>query len=358
MEDWIDQGWTVSERRITPFINANGVWQDGGLAFRRDPDGVIHALLGHTNKGGVTLWRGKSVDAMEMVGPATWNFRLGNAGEAFNGTRYPSGPWSRGQLWPMGLWIDRNTGRFYSWIHNETGWGAGDTAYTVHRQEKGEPDYRHVGLISSGDRGLSWDFEGWVISDEYVSWSEEYRPDGIQDGGQKLDDICLGAGDFSVFANERDGHFYLFYSQLCSSFVEGKQPSRPSAVCVARAPLSSNGMPGAWMKYHEGSFSQPGHMGKATPIWNGLWPTVTWNTHLNKYLITGQARHIIAAVSDDLVNWSETRWIAYAREELHNPYYTQIDPTGGADLQVTGKTFRVYTETNGTDVYEFDVTIK
>jgi hypothetical protein len=356
--DWVDLGWEVSPATMTKFINANKVWQDGGLAFRRDSEGTVWALLGHTNKGGVTLWKGTGIDEMEMVGPVTYNFKIGLAGEAFNGTHYPSGPLSRGQLWPMGLWIDKGTGRFYCYIHNETGWGAAESAYTVHRQERGEPDFRNIGLMSSGDKGLSWDFEGWIIADEAVSYSEEYRPDGITEGGQKLDNICLGSGDFSMFANEKDGYLYIYYSQLCYSFVEGVKPSRPSAVCVARAPMETNGMPGSWMKYYDGSFSQPGQMGKADIVFTGLWPCVTYNTYLKKYIATGTNGTIVAGLSDDLVHWTDIKNIATDRDDIKNPYYTMIDPTGNADLQVTGKTFRVYTEHNGTDVRQFDVTIK
>lgn len=367
LEDWVDRGWMVSMVAATPFINANGVYQDSILAFRRDSEDILWVLLGHTNLGGVTLWKGNSVDDMELVSEVMYHFKLGPAGEAFNGTRYPSGPLSRGQLWPMGLWIDKTTGTFYCYIHNETGWGAGDTSYTVHEQQIGEPDFRHIGVMSSRDKGLSWDFEGWIISDEAPCWSEKYRPDGITDGGQKLDNICLGAGDFSLFGNERDGYLYIIYTMHCNSYVEGVAHKRENGVYIARAPIGSNGLPGSWMKYYNGAFCEPGLLGKATPIFQeGVIPCVTYNTYLQKYIMTtfngelwksGKGA-LILALSDDLINWTDAAPVVTVRSDLSNPYFTMLNTSESGDLYITGKTFRMFMESNGTDVQKFDITIK
>lgn len=366
-KDWVDRGWQVSAVSPTPFINSKGVYQDCLLPFRRDRDGVLRLLVGHTNLGGVTLWKGNRVDAMELVGEVIYNFKLGPAGEAFNGTRYPSGPLSRGQLWPMGLWIDKNTGIFYCYIHNETGWGAGDTSYTVHGQQTGEPDFRHIGVMSSRDKGTSWDFEGWIISDEAPCWSEKYRPDGIPEGGQKLDDLCLGAGDFSLYANENDGYLYIFYTMHCKSYIDGVLPKRKQGVFAARAPISSNGLPGSWMKYYDGAFLEPGLLGKAAPVFEaGFIPSVTYNSYLGKYLMTSYdgmlwqngKGAVILAMSDDLVNWKEWAPLASSRADISNPYFTMVNASEGEDISTTGRTFRVFMESNGTDVQKFDVTIK
>lgn len=364
--NWIDKGWQVSKVTLTPFINANGVYQDCILAFRRDSEGSIWLLVGHTNLGTVTRWKGNSVDTMKCLGDVVYNFKLGVAGEAFNGTHYPSGPFSRGQLWPMGLWIDKTTGVFYCYIHNETGWGAEDTAYTVHEQQTGEPDFRHIGVMSSKDKGLSWNFEGWIISDEAPCWSEKYRPDGITEGGQKLDDICLGAGDFSLFANDKDGYLYIFYTMHSKSFIDGVKPKRQNGVYVARAPMDSNGLPGSWMKYYNGSFCELGLMGKATPVFlEGCIPCITYNTYLQKYIMTtydaklwqnGEGA-LILALSDDLINWTDAAPVATSRKDISNPYFTMLGVSDGAELSITGKTFRMFMESNGTDVEKFDITI-
>jgi len=354
--------WIVSESSLSQYTNDNGVYQDGTLAFCRDKDGVLWALLGHSHLGGVSLWKGTSVDDMQKQCYIEYNFHLGEAGKAFDGTFYPDGPRSRGQIWPYGLWIDPEDGRFYCFIHNETGWGAKETSYTVFGLNEGEPDFRHIGLMTSDDQGKSWDFRGWIITSNKPCWSEHYRPDGMQ-GGQRGRDIFLCAGDFTLYVNHKDGYFYIFYTQIEHN-IDTK--SCYDRIYAARAPIESKGLPGSWKKLYNGSFSEPGNMGKESPVVeNANVPCISYNYYLNKYIMTSYRRDCWVsgkgacqvAFSDDLVNWSKPELLAPDRKDLSKPYFTICNTEKEGMHNETGKTFRLFMESNGTDVEKADVTI-
>jgi hypothetical protein len=307
---------------------------------------------------------------MEFMWDAQFHFKLGEAGEAFNRIPYPSGPKSRGQIWPMGLWIDKTDGVFYCFIHNESAEGAGLSAYSAeYIGVRGENDFRHIGLMTSPDQGRTWDFKGWIISDSAPMYTEKIRPDGITEGGQKLDNVCLGSGDFSSFANERDGYLYIYYHMHMMNLADDTGVKREAGVFVARSPMSEKGMPGTWMKFYEGSFSQPGNRGLDTVIFNVECEdpdkkpgtpeytdnkvgqaNVVYNSYLGKYIMSSSSKMeetetrgtLILALSDDLVHWTDARTVAFGRGDVWAPYYAMTSLSDEGDTATTGKTFRVF----------------
>ena len=152
MRDYI-----ISSVQETNLTNKNGVYQDSLIAYDRDASGRIWAILGHTNLGGISVWSGESLCRLQKKYPAEFLFSLGEAGAAFNASTYPDGPLSRGQIWPCGLWIHPDTNRFYCFIHNETGWGAGTSSYTATGFAEGEPDFRHIGMMYEKNAALQAD---------------------------------------------------------------------------------------------------------------------------------------------------------------------------------------------------------
>lgn len=358
----VSQGWKITESSLSQFTNHNGVFQDGVLAFCRDCDGALWLLAGHTNLGGISLWKGSSVDDLVKQCGITYNFEMGRAGEAFQGISYPDGPLSRGQIWPNGLWIDQDDGKFYCFIHNETGWGAMDTSYTVNGQQEGEPDFRHIGLMTSGDQGRSWDFEGWVLTSHEPCWTAQYRPEGMA-GGQEMKSVNLGAGDFSLLVNDRDGYFYIFYTQM---LWDAANNQNSDFLYAARAPINSKGLPGHWHKYYEGAYTEPGNLGKETSIVEkGNIPCVSYNTYLHKYMMTSYRRDYWisgkgacqVSFSDDLHSWTIPIPLDPDREDLSKPYFTICNADISGLHNVTGQQFRLFIESNGTDVYKVDITI-
>jgi len=352
---------SVSGPVSTVFTNSNGVYQDGVVAVAYDSGGALWAIVGHENLGGISVWSGPSLSELVMLYRPEFTFRTGVAGDAYNGSRYPDGPRSRGLLWPCGLLIDP-AGTFHLFVHNETGFGAGETNYNANAGGvEGEPDFRHIGKLTSSDQGRTWDFHGWIITSSFPSWTTRYQPDGLH-GGQDGNSVSLGAGDFSIFPNMRDGYLYVFYTQM---FYRLSDKSITDTICVARSPLSSQGVPGAWKKLHNGEFIPNGNCGQETPIvTGGNIPYVTYNEHLGRYLMTSYNRRawvsgrgaVQFSQSDDLVSWSEPELAAPDMPELSLPYFTQVPLDTG--LHTTAREFLLLGESNGTDVTLFRLALR
>mgnify|MGYP000383178881 CR=1 FL=1 len=333
----------------TQFTTANGVYQDGNLAVSRDSSGNLYAILGHTNSGSpLQIWKGTSIIDMTLQYNATLNFSLGAAGTAFNNTYYPDGGGnvikSRGQIWPLGLYID-SVGKFYAYIHNETGWSAGGTGYSsTTGGDPGEPDFRHIALMTSTDQGHNWNFDSWIITGSQIAYTTIYRPDGLTTGGQVGPSYNLGSGDQSFFDNPNDGYLYMFYSEITS-------PENTDNIYVARA-LKSN--PSVWNKYFNGSWSEPGNTGLGTSLLTGgAVPSVAWSTYLNKYIMTSYNRTawnsgtsglctLQISTSSDLVNWSAPQLLSSADTTFNKPYWTILNSNTSGNIKVVGQTFEMY----------------
>jgi hypothetical protein len=357
--------WLVSGSSMSEFTNANGVWQDGMLGLSRDGNGRLWALVGHTGIGELSVWEGSTVDDLERKYFVKFNFEFGRAGKAFDGIAYPDGPRSRGWIWPFGLWVDPQDGKFYAYIHNETGYGAEDTNYDAYGRKDGDPDFRHIGLMVSSDQGRTWDFKGWIITSHEPSWTNRYRPDGVKEG-QDSQVVILGAGDHSLFVNSQDGYMYIFYGQIAYDLKTNS--TRRDDVYVVRAPIESKGIiPGAWKKYFEGSFSEPGNMGKETAVLEGgAEPNVAYNTYLRKYFLTTYNRTLWhsergacqISLSDDLVHWTKPVPLAPDRKDLSMPYFTMSNMDSSGPTNVLGRVFRLFAGSNGTSVKKVAVIIE
>ncbi|GEM_PF-469304 len=341
---------------LTDLTNANGVQQDGGIAMYRAPNGELYALLGH-----LKVWKGTSVNDLTYQYDMNLNFSLGAAGTAFNGSYYPDEGGnkirSRGIIWPMGLYIDAN-GKFYAYIHNETGWYAGGTGYnTTTGGDPGEPDFRHIGLMTSTDQGQNWDFEGWVITGSQPAYTTAYRPDGLTTGGQPGPSYRLGAGDFSLFDNPNDDYLYIAYAEIT---VTGSDHA--DHIYIARASKSN---PSVWHKYYNGDWTEPGNSGLETPIIaGGNVPSLGWSAHLNQYIMTSYNRPAWGAglttlqisTSPDLVNWSVPQLLSSSDTTFNKPYWTLVNSGTSGNLKVVGQTFEMLYHAFADDIRKVSIT--
>ena len=129
-----------------------------------------------------------------------------------------------------------------------------------------------IGLARSSDGGITWTRQGQIITGRDVSL------------------LCPkfnGAGYPSVVLSPDNQYLYLYFVDWDSDYQHG-----PDEVHIARALRSSDGMPGTWLKYKNGNFSQPGLAGDSDPVihrtnidagYAGN-PSVSFNINLNRYL--------------------------------------------------------------------------
>lgn len=169
--------YRISSVHETNLTNQNGVYQDSLLAYAADRSGRFWAILGHTNLGGISVWSGRSLLNLKKEYDAEYLFSLGEAGQAFSGIRIRTDRCPADRSGRAGLWINTDTNRFYCLIHNETGWGAGKTSYTANAQAEGEPDFRHIGMMTSDDRGknmaffrMDSDCAGALLDKQIFAW--------------------------------------------------------------------------------------------------------------------------------------------------------------------------------------------
>lgn len=300
----------VGNATKTVFNNDNDIYQDGTLPLYRDKDGTLWAISGHTHAGHIGMFKGTCLSDLVEVYPTKMNFETGSADNAFNGIKYPEGIKSRGSVWPMGLYICPNTHRFFCFFHNETGWngkGTGYDAYGLCDKPNGDSDFRHIGLMVSDDEGKTWDFLRWVLTSEQVCFTKAYNPDGINVLGQENKSLSLGSGDFTLFVNERDGFMYLVYNILSFDFDEKRLSG--CNVYLARTRIRNDGIMGDFVKFYDGSFSEPGNFGKETPIVENAWHArITYSENLGAYVMSSTAVNSSAyEVSEFVPDYAEFR---------------------------------------------------
>jgi len=354
--------WTIGSATDTEINAANDIHQDCVLGLCRDDEGFLWATAGHCGYGKIGVFRGKNADDLKKLYDAQLLFATGAAGEAFGGEagRYPDGPLARGEIWATGLWIVPKTatkypGRFYALVHNETGWGARKTGYTAFAQEEGEPDFRHIGLISSDDEGRTWTFHKWAITAAEPCYTEVYRPDGITEGGQKAGVINLGAGDLSVFYQPQEKALYCFYSML---WYDMNDRSVVDKIYVAKAEVSDTGELSEFVKYCNGLFCTPGNGGAETAVMTGgAEPCVAYSKPLGRYLMTtynrtywGTGPTLQVCYSANLVDWSEPIRCVEEHAELSMPYFSLAGHEPGEPHNWLGGDFELFVNTNNTDL--------
>ncbi len=156
--------------------------------------------------------------------------------------------------------------------------------------------YATIGLARSSDEGQTWQRLGPVIT------GRQPRPEPPPWPG------AFGAGGPCALVDESDGLIYLYY-------LDWGQPLFPGAdeIHLARSPISSDGAPGSWHKYFQGSFDEPGIDGNSDPVirgpsstafWAGF-PSVSYNVSLDAYLaVFVSADGFYYSISFDRINWT------------------------------------------------------
>jgi len=186
------------------------------------------------------------------------------------------------------------------------------------------PFYAALGLARSTDGGATWTRQGEIIT------GMTPKPAGTPPRG------ALGAANPCVVA--ANGYLYVFYVDI------GYQTG-PDVVHLARAPINSDGAPGAWQKWYDGSFGQPGLGGLSTPVQGQVPPgsttlsagnpDVSFNGHLQQWVMVFQtADGFYYSTSVDLTSWTvQGRILAFgANNDARQPgqtwygYPTLISP--------------------------------
>lgn len=361
----------IGERRRSPFLNENDIYQDGTTPMYRDTNGTLWAMSGHSHMGHIGMFSGTCLDDLTERWPISTNFCVGHAEYAFSGIRYPEGILPRGSIWPFGLYICPNTHRFFCWFHNETGWNGKGTAYDAYglcRTPRGDSDFRHVGLMHSDDEGKNWIFDRWVLTGYEPAFTERYNPGAGNAIGQRGETVRFGCGDFCMFIEPRGDFIYLFYDIITMSIRDEGVQWLSCDAYVARTRKRDDGLMGDFVKYYDGAFCEAGNLGRESAILTDMWhPRVVYIEPEGIYIMTGKpivatqrgeikgvnARGQVMqiSISEDLIHWSEPQ-IMYRDGRPWGNHYNAIvpDDTQAQPCVLTSDRFSILNNHNGTDV--------
>jgi hypothetical protein len=161
------------------------------------------------------------------------------------------------------------------------------------------PFYATIGLARSTDSGVTWTRQGAIIS------GRDAHPAALPGSGE-------GFGAAVPTAIVQGGFIYVFYNDYP---VPGSGHQGSNTLMAARAPVASDGAPGSWQKWNNGSFSTGGLGGDASPIVTiagntcvfPRQPGVTYSPDAQQYLLTyicGAGWFFSTASSLDSQVWS------------------------------------------------------
>jgi hypothetical protein len=185
-----------------------------------------------------------------------------------------------------GVWNDTARKRLYAPMHCEQGGYAGMVLREIH-------------LASSTDKGLTWKYEGRLLTRDDPAGTVRKGPDfsGLSwDGGD---------GDHILYVDAKGGYLYLFTNH----YTWPKTGSPAAAMLrhrVARCAIADRMAPGKWQRFYNGRWSEPGVGGKASFV-NGY--CVIYDTFLKKYLSFNYISGL--SVCDDLAkqDWGPSYYL-------------------------------------------------
>ena len=371
----------IGDGRESPFLNKNGVYQDGTTPMYRDVDGRLWAMSGHSHMGEIAMFAGTCLDDMKRMWSIRTAFSVGSSDTAFSGIRYPEGILPRGSIWPFGLYICPNTHRFFCWFHNETGWNGQGSAYDAYgpcETPKHDSDFRHVGLMHSDDEGQSWSFDRWVLSAEEVTFTSNYNPDVPHVIGQGGPKVRFGSGDFCMYIEPEGEYIYLFYN-IITMDISKESTENAWQSCdayVARCRKRTDGAMGDFVKYYNGSFCEAGNLGRESAILSDAWhPRVVYSIPEKLFIMTSKpiiatlhgaipnvdkkGRVMQIAVSHDLLHWSPPELVYKDGRPWGNHYNALVpDDTEHQPNVLSSSSFSILNNHNGTDVLRYPALLR
>jgi len=165
--------------------------------------------------------------------------------------------------------------------------------------------YCRVALAVSADEGTTFEKLGAILCGQLPK-------DPNRGADQGIGEPCIVAEPSGKFLHA----YYTSHERVDGCGVH---------ICLARCPTDDALKPGAWKKFHDGTFTEPGLGGKDTPVMTGgqpdtdvLFPHVAFVPALRRFVMIfcvnawregGQPEHsgFYVAFSDDGIHWPRER---------------------------------------------------
>lgn len=242
-----------------------------------------------------------------------------------NGRRQPDGsaPFPARRPYMLGgMWYDSGERKLYAPMHCE-----------YYEEGHRSPPERQIHLATSTDKGLTWHYEGPIVTRDSPAGPSRKPADfsGVYWDG--------GAGDFFIYVDQQGGYIYV-YAGAYQWPKQGQQGSSFIRHQVARCAMSDKMMPGKWRKFYNGGWEEPGLGGKASYV-NAYY--VMYNSYLGKYIGMNYGSGI--AVCSDLTkqDWTPTLKIKGDCWGCNGVWAWHLTDTNKVDIYSGGQTLFLYT---------------
>lgn len=200
----------------------------------------------------------------------------------------------------------------------------------------GQPLLSSIGLGTSTDGGVTWTRQGQVIEGldqarKGFAFVTQKQLDAFNSGGN----LDVGASGPSAVVREADGAVYIYLYYADRTPITGG----PDSIYLARALLTSNGMPGNWQQWTGAGWSATNDQTSAAPIVvpsssarSALQTHVSWNTVLQCWLMVFKTKiDFEVTTSVDGVNWTQaSSLLTFDPNDEETGFPTMISPDGGA----------------------------
>jgi hypothetical protein len=302
-------------------------WTDSAISVAKI-DGLLYALPPvNDDAADLFVWSGPDVAELNPVRPMR-GIQKGvhtHRGHVFDG-----------DWWPLALWVAPD-GTWQSFMHAED-WHQIDTG----KAGFGGNDLRTIALWTSADQGGNWEYQGPVITiaDEFA----------LPGGKQTTWPRNGGAGDHKLVLDPSGSYMHLLYTNFTYDPPRRGVDLAHGNLAVARATVSSRGLPGTWHKYYKGEFAEPGVGGRESWVMSSYdgesdnsQRSAIWSTYLDCYVMvfTVRTSYCRISYSIDLVNWTPSEYL-YRDDAAGINYASLIDAAPGGTDQLAGRSVWLY----------------
>ena len=307
--------------KISDAVNSNlSIDQNPGIDFYQNKmyflggNGAMWNSKDNPKLNGWQLRIGTTIDDLILTEKPRMaeNFPNYNTTEAKNDWCY---------YWLMGLWIDQSNGIFYSIAYSEYN-------YQESKWEK-EAKERRLGLAKSVDKGLTWTYEGDIIT------QDKSLPPPV--GNQ-----YYGVGDICMFI-PADNYIYVFYKKGFYSLSTLNRTEQ--SICVARCRIEDKLAPGKWFKFFNDDWKEPGLGGKESILFpNTNIISISFNQYLKKFVGIGNS-----SSGDTFISFAENMEMQkWTKQDFTFPdvtlwYCWQINQNDKRNPYIMDQSFRLYT---------------
>ena len=309
----VDFKWQVGDT-ISPSFWANqdidaepGTYYDGENFY------LIHSTGEGATRTRVNNWKcykGTSMDDLAEVSSFSADFDR---------------PHGDDRYWLSGLWVDEETGVWYTTVHDEFNY-LNTTEITQHE--------RYILYAKSYDKGATW-----TLCDVIISPDDPAQASNDNSGRY----TPFGCGDQKMFVDTEGGYIYIYYMKMWSDTKTGYMFKTCNA---ARSPISEKMAAGSWQKWYNGRWCEDGLGGHETPLFSppctGVY--VGYNTYLERYIAIGMQKESDELFISTCQNMDEQDWSTPERfaANSYSGWYNWCFDTETMSRDITGKSFRLY----------------